>query len=115
MQVLEREGGVAEEGASGMNDIGAAFDDQGSRSCDMGGMAIRHLEVFRLIQVHFDIDGDRLGPFEVRECTVDVLPAISKPEIGPKRRAGCESEAPMPTDVSGCDEVQLIAAVFQYV
>ena len=59
-----------------------------------------------------DVDGCRLGPVKVYECTVEIGVG-QKLETGPKWRVGYEDRTPMLTDVRGCDQVPLLVAMFK--
>ena len=89
-----------------------AHDDKGPCSCDMGGEALERFEVFGRIHVYTDIDGRRLGPFEVRDCAVDIVVGL-EPETAPQRWIGCQGRTPVLTNVCGGDKIPLAGVIFE--
>jgi len=87
-------------------------DAEGSCSCDMGSKVLERLEVLEQNRVHADINRRQLGPFEVRDCAVDIV-AGRKPETAPERWTRCQGRTPILTDVCGGDEIPLVGAIFE--
>lgn len=78
----------------------------------MGKELFNHVEILQRIDVCFDIDGRRLGPLEIRECTVDTI-AGSELNVGPERWSGYQGGTPISTDVCGNNEILLVVSVFE--
>ena len=98
--MLQGRSGVAKEVGGGADAMGA-LDDQRSRSCDMGSEMPEHLEALRF-NLDIDVYGCRLRPFEVCECTVEIIFGV-KLEAGPERWSGYKGGTPISTDVGGCN------------
>ena len=73
---------------------------------------VEHVKVVWFSSDYADVDGRRLRPLKVYECTVEIG-AGEKLETSPKRRVECEDRTPMPADVRGCDQVPLAGAVLE--
>lgn len=89
-----------------------ALHGQGPRSCEMESEVLEHFRVFRQISVYSDVDRHRIGPFEVRECAVEVM-AGPKLEASPEGWSGYESRTPILADVCSCDQISLADANFE--
>ena len=94
-------------------EVRVAADDKGSRSCDVRSEVLGKLEVQLRMHVHFDINGRRLGPFEISECAADITGRL-EPEACPERWSGYQDRTPVSADVSGGDQIQVTGAIFQY-
>jgi len=80
-------------------DVAGAQYDKRSRSCDMESEVLEHFEVFQQISIYRDVDGRRLGPFEVRECTVEIVVGLKPLETVPERWSGYEGRTPISTNM----------------
>jgi hypothetical protein len=99
--VLRGWGGDTKEGKYRVSSQVGTRDVQGSHSCDMGSEVLERLDALWVIP-YSDIKRRRLGPFEARECTVDIMAEL-KSETGPERWNVCQGGAPISTDVRGDD------------
>jgi len=80
-------------------DAAGALYDQRSRSCDMESEILEYFEVFQQISIYRDVDGRWLGPFEVRECTIEIVVGLKLLETVPERWSEYEGRTPISADV----------------
>jgi hypothetical protein len=55
---------------------------------------------------YLDINGQRLGPLEIRWCMVEIM-AGPKPEAVPEERNRYARDLPISTDVHSCNQISV--------
>ena len=78
----------------------------------MGSEVLQHVNISCPTSIYTHVDGRRLRPLEVGECTVEII-AKFELETGPERWAGYEAITPVPTDLRGYDQIALVGAMFE--